>query len=147
MEHLDDAATAAGERGTEMISETRREARLLLRGRASWSAAILIGLLSPPLQAQVPLPILEERAFQQAAAKAEASIVRIETVGGLDAIGESLVGNGPTSGVVVGSDGWIITSSFNFLSQPTSILVTVGEGQRYPAKLVAKDESRQLTLL
>ncbi|OAI54098.1 hypothetical protein AYO47_03585 [Planctomyces sp. SCGC AG-212-M04] len=133
-----------------MISETTREARLLLRSRASWSAALIFAVLSiaGPLHAQtISLPILEERAFQQAAAKAEASIVRIETVGGVDAIGESLVGNGPTSGVVVGSDGWIITSSFNFLSQPTSILVTVGEGQRYPAKLVAKDESRQLTLL
>lgn len=134
-----------------MLPETTEapgEARLLRRSRASFGAALLIALLSAPLQAQsVSLSILEERAFQQATAKAEPSIVRIETVGGVDAIGESLVGNGPTSGVVVGSDGWIITSSFNFLSQPTSILVTVGEGQRYPAKLIAKDDSRQLTLL
>jgi serine protease Do len=130
--------------------EAQGEARLLKRSRASLGAAFFIAVLaiSAPVRAQsTPLSILEERAFQQAAAKAEASIVRIETVGGVDQIGESLVGHGPTSGVVVGSDGWIITSSFNFLSQPTSILVTVGEGQRYPAKLVAKDESRQLTLL
>jgi len=101
-----------------------------------------------PLRAQsTPLPILEERAFQQAALKAEAAVVRIETIGGVDIIGETLIANGPTSGMVVAADGWIITSSFNFLSQPTSILVTVGEGQRYPARLVAKDESRQLTLL
>ena len=110
-------------------------------------AAVLALLPSAALAQQVPLSILEERAFQQAAAKAEASVVRIETVGGVDVVGESLVANGPTSGVVVGADGWIITSSFNFLSQPTSILVTIGENQRYPARLVAKDESRQLTLL
>jgi len=136
-----------------MIPETTKaapEARLLQTSRASYGAAfLLIALLSAtPVQAQsTPLPILEERAFQQAAVKAEASVVRIETVGGVDVIGESLVANGPTSGVVIGSDGWIITSSFNFLSRPTSIFVTVGEGQRLPARLVAKDESRQLTLL
>ncbi|HVJ69712.1 MAG TPA: PDZ domain-containing protein, partial [Caulifigura sp.] len=127
--------------------------RPLRRSRGSCGASFLLASIlacghhASVLAQDVPLSILEERAFQQAAAKAESAVVRIETVGGVDVIGESLVANGPTSGVVVGADGWIITSSFNFLSQPTSILVTVGEGQRYPAKLVAKDESRQLTLL
>src|SRR5688572_8806934 len=112
-------------------NEHAREARLLQRSRASFFSAALfiaaiLGPLAAPARAQsTPLPILEERAFQQAAAKAEASIVRIETIGGVDVIGESLVANGPTSGVVIGSDGWVITSSFNFLSKPTSIFVTV----------------------
>jgi serine protease Do len=117
-------------------------------GTAAILVVAAIHFLSAGACAQtVPLPILEERAFQQAAAKAEASVVRIETVGGLDVIGDSLAANGPTTGVVVGADGWIITSSFNFVSQPASVLVTIGEGQRYPATVVAKDESRHLTLL
>lgn len=126
------------------------EARRLRRSRAFGGILLMAALIAhaTSVQAQsVPLSILEERAFQQAAATAEASIVRIETVGGMEVVGDTLVATGPTSGVVVGADGWIITSSFNFLSEPTSILVTVGEGQRYPARLVARDESRQLTLL
>jgi serine protease Do len=126
------------------VSAPRRRSLLALVGLAFM---VLAGEVRPLFAQQVPLAVLEERAFQQAAAKAEAAVVRIETVGGLDVVEDSLVANGPTSGVVVDADGWIITSSFNFLSQPSSILVTVGDGQRYPATLVARDESRQLTLL
>lgn len=89
----------------------------------------------------------EEQAFRQAAALADPSIVRIETVGGLDVVGELLVGTGPTTGVVVSADGQIITSSFNFISRPASILVTLGDGRRFPAEQVATDSSRMLTLL
>ncbi|MBL8851253.1 MAG: PDZ domain-containing protein [Planctomycetaceae bacterium] len=89
----------------------------------------------------------EEQAFRQAAALADPSIVRIETVGGLDVVGELLTGTGPTTGVVVSPDGLIITSSFNFISKPASILVTLGDGRRFPADQVATDSSRMLTLL
>ncbi|MCA9073789.1 MAG: PDZ domain-containing protein [Planctomycetaceae bacterium] len=90
---------------------------------------------------------LEEQAFREAAVAAAPAIVRIQTVGGLDVINGLLTPSGPTTGVVVGEDGWIITSSFNFASQPASILVTLPNGQRYPADIVASDSSRRLTLL
>ena len=90
---------------------------------------------------------LEEQAFQQAAALAEPSIVRIETVGGLDVVGNLLAGTGPTTGVVVSDDGYIITSSFNFIAKPASVLVTLGDGRRFPAEIVASDRSKKLTLL
>lgn len=89
----------------------------------------------------------DEQAFRQAAALADPSIVRIETVGGLDVVGDLLTGTGPTTGVVVGADGDIITSSFNFLSKPASILVTLADGRRFAARQVASDRSRMLTLL
>ena len=41
------------------------------------------------------LDALEEQAFKQATALVEPSIVRIETVGGLDRVGQVLVGDGP----------------------------------------------------
>ncbi len=90
---------------------------------------------------------LEEQAFQQAAALADPSIVRIETVGGLDLVGEVLTGTGPTTGVVVSEDGYIITSSFNFVSQPASVLVQLPDERRFPAEIVAQDTARMLTLL
>ena len=93
------------------------------------------------------LELLEEQAFKQAAALAEPSIVRIDTVGGLDLVGELLTGTGPTTGVVVSADGYVLTSSFNFVSQPAGIIVTLADGRRFPAEVVADDDARQLTLL
>ncbi|WP_166826281.1 trypsin-like peptidase domain-containing protein [Thalassoroseus pseudoceratinae] len=89
----------------------------------------------------------EEKAFREAAALAEPSIVRIQTVGGLDRVGQILAAEGPTTGVVVSSDGFVITSSFNFVNQPTSIVVRHPDGRPLPAKIVATDHSKMLTLL
>ena len=71
----------------------------------------------------------------------------IETIGGLERVGGVLVGTGPTTGLVVSDDGYIISSAFNFIQQPTSILVTLPGGQRAAAKIVARDHSRMLVLL
>ncbi len=89
----------------------------------------------------------EERAFQQAATQVAASLVRIETVGGLDQVQDVTLGNGPTTGVIVSVDGYVISSSFNFLSKPSSIIVSLTDGRRLPAKVVASDTARMLTLL
>jgi serine protease Do len=54
---------------------------------------------------------------------------------------------GPTTGMVVDPDGFIISSAFNFLRKPSSILVTLPSGKRAPAEIVARDQSRMLVLL
>lgn len=89
----------------------------------------------------------EEAALRQAAAVVAPSLVKIETVGGLDRVQEVLLGTGPTTGIAVGSDGYIISSAFNFLSRPATILVTLADGRRLPATRVATDHLRMLTLL
>jgi serine protease Do len=89
----------------------------------------------------------EEQAFKRAVSQVAPSLVRIETVGGLDQVQNFLLGNGPTTGVVVSADGFIVSSSFNFLSKPASILVTTTDGKRMTAKVVANDTLRMLTLL
>ncbi|WP_339729887.1 PDZ domain-containing protein [uncultured Gimesia sp.] len=101
-------------------------------------------------QAQPPTPdleSLEERAFKQAAAFVNPSIVRIETVGGQERVGKILTGTGPTSGVIVSRDGLIISSAFNFIGKPSSILVTLPDRRRFPAQVVATDHLKMLTLL
>ena len=80
---------------------------------------------------------LEEQAFKQAAAYVSPSIVRILTTGGKDRVGRILTSTGPTTGVVVSSDGYVISSAFNFASRPSSILVQLPDERRFPAKLVA----------
>ncbi|MFV0442042.1 MAG: PDZ domain-containing protein [Planctomycetaceae bacterium] len=112
----------------------------------SLQALVLVGAFGAAVAAD-ELEQREEQAFKQAAALADPSIVRIDTVGGLDLVGEVLTSTGATTGVVVGAEGYIITSSFNFIAKPAGIIVTLSDGRRFPAEVVAADDSRMLTLL
>jgi serine protease Do len=108
---------------------------------------LLASLPGVTLRAEEQLEALEERTFREAAALAASSLVRIETVGGLDLVGQLLSSSAPTTGVVVGEDGWIITSSFNFANRPSSIIVIAPDGRRHAGEIVASDQARMLTLL
>src|SRR5581483_8402276 len=97
-----------------------------------------------------------EKAVKEAAAKVAPSVVKIETAGGRELIGGASAigpgagvrkGTGPTTGIVVGKDGFIVTSTFNFANKPTDIFVTVPGRPRLVAKVVAHDTTRMLTLL
>ena len=107
----------------------------------------LLGLASFAVAQTANLEALEEQAFKQAIAVVAPSMVRIETVGGLDRVGQLLTGTGPTTGVVVSPDGYIISSAFNFVSKPASILVTLPDGRKLTAEQVASDKAKMLTLL
>lgn len=101
----------------------------------------------PAVAADQPLAELEEQALKAAVERVAPSAVRIETVGGLERVGQMLVGTAPTTGVVVDAEGYIISSAFNFAQKPDSILVTLPSGKRQAAQLVATDKSRLLVLL
>jgi S1-C subfamily serine protease len=113
------------------------------------------GLFAPAAFAQADVNEQTEIAMKAAAAKVAASVVRIETSGGQDIIVWTDRASGapirkvagPTTGVVVDADGYIITSSFNFINKPTDIFVTIPGKGRSVAKVVATDASRMLTLL
>ena len=93
------------------------------------------------------LEALEEQAFRQATVLAAPSLVRIRTVGGIDRVGRRLTSTAPTTGVILSADGYIISSAFNFISKPTSILVELADRRRLAAQVIASDRSRMLTLL
>lgn len=90
---------------------------------------------------------LEEESFRAAVRRIASSVVRIETIGGLEKVGNVLVGEGPTTGLVVSEDGFIVSSAFNFAQQPASILIGLPTGERAAARIVARDNSRMLVLL
>ncbi len=90
---------------------------------------------------------LEEQAFREAAAIVAPSVVRIETVGGLDQLSPGLAAGGTTTGLIVTADGYIVSSAFHFASKPSSILVTLSDTRRFPARLVATDRQRMITLM
>ncbi len=129
------------------VNVTRPQAK---RGRPSVAAALLLAWFIAsvrPVQAQIDLQLLEEQAIQAAAERVAPSVVTIETVGGLERLGQVLLGTGPTTGLVVSPDGYIVSSAFNFVSKPASILVSLPDGTRLPARLVATDHNRMLVLL
>jgi serine protease Do len=89
----------------------------------------------------------EEAALRTAAERVADSVVQIRTIGGLDTAGSELRADGPTTGLIISPDGYIITSAFNCAQQPASIVVTFASGKQAPAEQVATDDSRMLVLL
>jgi S1-C subfamily serine protease len=113
-----------------------------------FSFGLVDGDVGRRAQAQTPpLVEAEEAAFQQAVSRVAASVVQIETFGGLERVGEELIAEGPTTGTIVDAEGWIISSLFSFRQQPASILVSLPNGKRAAARIVARDFSRELALL
>src|SRR5688500_15152546 len=102
--------------------------RLLLLG------ALLAGaLLTLPLTAQQPAGgdpnDAHEKVIKDAVAKAAPSVVQIQTTGGSDIVVTGPKGVtfrkalGPTTGVILSGDGYIVSSAFNFINNPTTILI------------------------
>src|SRR5262249_6864157 len=89
--------------------------------------------------------LLAPKAFRVAAAKVQPSLVRIEGFGGIaagsDGGGYQQPGEGPTTGLVISPDGYIITSTFNFLRKPPVITVVTADSQRHVAQLLGRDET------
>src|SRR5262249_47650671 len=90
----------------------------------------------------------------QAVHKVAPSVVQILTQGGAEQVVVGAKGLtfrkavGPTTGVIVGGDGYVMSSAFNFVNEPKNILVVVpGNKEPYLARRVATDRSCMLTLL
>src|SRR5215204_5198958 len=70
-----------------------------------------------------------EHALRAAALKVAPSVVLIETTGGTEMVGggqrQIRKGVGPTTGLVVAADGYVISSAFNFANKPAAVFVTV----------------------
>jgi serine protease Do len=107
----------------------------------------MVGATLAQSAASSSLASREEAALKAAADSVAPSVVQIRTIGGLDVVDGTLLADGPTTGLVISEDGYILSSAFNFVQQPTSILVTLATGKQLAAELVATDHSRMLVLL
>ena len=95
---------------------------------------------------------LSAKAFRVAAQKIEPALVTIESYGGVGAKegrigGIRKQGEGNTTGVMVSPDGFILTSTFNFIQEPPVITVITSDGKRHYAKLMGRDDSRKICML
>lgn len=102
------------------------------------------------------LPVrAQQEAFRAALAAAAPSIVRIETIGGAQPIREEgeergvgfRTADGSTTGIIWSADGLILSSTFNFVRDPSVITVTLSDGRRLIGKLIARDHQSRLALL
>ncbi len=114
---------------------------------AMGSIAIVLCTLCNTLAGDPPLDEQEQKAFQAAADFSQDCVVQVETFGGQEIVNKQFVASGPSTGTILTSDGWIVTSNFQFRGQPASITVVLPDEQRKAAKLVARDHSRELALL
>jgi len=120
----------------------------------------------------IALLLATQQTFRDVAASMKSYLVRIDTVGGTqpgaklnlegddkegqkrlqnpfrDTLGSGFViADGPATGIVYSHDGYILTSSFNFAREPVLITVTLPDGRRLAADLIARDYVRKLALL
>src|SRR5262249_23824216 len=92
-----------------------------------------IGVLPAEQPSGDDLADLQERAMKAAVLKVALSVVQIETTGGTDLVSTGTgpramqirKGVGPTTGLIVSTDGYVISSAFNFVNKPTAIFVAV----------------------
>ena len=92
------------------------------------------------------------KAFRAATDKIETRLVTIESYGGVGTKegkigGIRKQGEGNTTGVLIDSEGYIITSTFNFVNRPLIITVVTSDGVRRVAKVMGRDDSRKICLL
>lgn len=103
--------------------------------------------LPPTVSAQWNVEMPPQPVISSAVAKVQASVVQIETIGGESRVAGTAVTNQPRSGLIVGTDGWIITATYNLAHEPSAIFVKIPDGQRLPATIISRNRARKITLL
>jgi serine protease Do len=96
--------------------------------------------------------LLAPKAFRAAVDKVLPSVVTIESFGGVSSVqgrigGIRRQGEGPSTGLIVSPDGYLVTSTFNFIKRPPIITVIFHDGTRRVAKLLGRDDTRKLCIL
>jgi len=129
------------------IKEFNMPLRFSFQRLASAACLAVVSLTTLHGFAQDNIQALEEEAMVAAVSEVAPLVVKIETYAGQERVGDLVIGEGPTSGLIVSDDGFILSSAFNFVQNPNSILVTIPGQDRKSARIVARDHSRKLVLL
>src|SRR5437763_17064466 len=98
---------------------------------AALTAFAALAALPGPARAEDDLDELQEKAIKEAVKKVAPAVVKIETAGGTEVVrgagprGMLRRGVGPTTGLIVSPDGYVISSAFNFANKPSTIRVAL----------------------
>ncbi len=136
----------------------RRKTRLVADAHAA--IVLVVGIVASGLTGVVvaaePIGLAEERAFRAAAARVAAAVVRIESSGvsaaAVDGPAEAAPTSGPSTGLVVDSRGWIITTAFAVPEDVEQAIVVLpdpatGAVSRMAGRVVGRDVSRGVVLV
>ncbi|MDD5622599.1 MAG: trypsin-like peptidase domain-containing protein [Actinomycetota bacterium] len=100
-------------------------------------------------QAEIDADILSafDNAVSSVADKVKPSVVNIKvTVDQRDIFGNLMEGEGEGSGVIYGSDGYIITNN-HVAGNAKELVVTLNDGTEYPARLIGTDENTDIAVI
>lgn len=135
----------------------RRTVHRLGEGRAigvTWLVALLTMALASELRGADDIDgvgLQEEAVFRAAAAAVAPAVVRVEVAGvsevGLGGPAEASPASGPSSGLVVGAEGWVVATSFAIPKDTPQAVVTLPGGVRHVARVTGRDLARGLVLL
>lgn len=101
-----------------------------------------------PIQSPIQPPSQQyQTAIESAVESISGSLIRFETIGGLERVDGEIIQTGPSTGLVVTADGYAISAAINFAHQPTAIFARTMDGEKLMATIVAHDFSRNLVLL
>ena len=95
---------------------------------------------------------LTSQAFRAATDRMLPSLVSIESFGGSNVKagrigGIRKQGEGNTTGVVISPDGYILTSTFNFIREASVVTVKTKAGDERVARILGRDDTRKICLL
>ena len=123
------------------------------------TVVVLFGLMTASAQQvcgqQDPAPNTLQilpKVFRQAEEAVRPALVTIESFGGVSAVAGKIGGirsrgEGNTTGVMITPDGYVVTSTFNFITRPPVITVITADGKRRVATMLGRDNIRKICLL
>lgn len=111
-----------------------------------FAVLLLMASLTPLSAAAVDFAALRSVAVQGAVARVRPAVVQLQPFGGG---GGSLTDatTSPTTGLLLGDEGLIVTSSHGLDPAPTSIIIRFDDGSRAAGKLLAIDHNRRIALV
>lgn len=113
-----------------------------LRLAACFAAALITSSAFAQSVAQ-----LEQQAIRDAIEHVSPTVVQLQIIGGADRLNDVSLASGPSTGVILSPDGYVVTSRYRFEPAPATVVALLADGRQFATEVVAHDYSRKLVLL
>ncbi|MCO6047918.1 S1C family serine protease [Aeoliella sp. ICT_H6.2] len=90
---------------------------------------------------------LEQQAIRDAIEHVSPTVVQLQIIGGADRLNDVSLASGPSTGVILTPDGYVVTSRYRFEPAPATVVALLADGRQFATEVVAHDYSRKLVLL
>lgn len=90
---------------------------------------------------------LEQQAIRDAIERVSPAVVQLQIIGGAERVDEVTLSSGPSTGLLISPDGYVVTSRYRFDPAPATVVALLADGRQFATEIVASDHSRKLVLL